>query len=310
MKTQHLKTSLLVVCVPLFIWSCKKDQQNSQEQQPQSNVNQARVREQLDSTITFWNGQAVVDIKLTGYRFINETINPELLRSTKEQLLNEDNLIPYFDGTDASSFTLRTISERNQELTTARQAGDEKAVDLRVKLGSALDTLVRLGQGLVELTWSSKGKQFTTTAVYNAQGLVYDNVLANMFLLKEDNSDSKDSNARTAYTSTVRNVTIKWLWGSTRGKVVIKHTILVENGKIVAHSGSTDAWMNVGSAAAKWARYKRTNTYSQISWGYGWATPTADFEIKASKDPVEFTVSLSGVGSKGRGSGIHLYYLN
>src|SRR4051794_30946525 len=117
MKTQHLKISLLVACVPLFLWSCKKDQQNNQEQQqPQSNVSQTRVREQLDSTITFWNGEAVVDIKLTGYRFIDETINPALLRSTKEQLLNGDNLIPYFDGTDKSSFSLRTINERNQEL--------------------------------------------------------------------------------------------------------------------------------------------------------------------------------------------------
>jgi hypothetical protein len=309
MKTQHLKISLLVACVPVFFWACKKDLQNSQEPQPQTNVNQTRVREQLDSTISFWNGNAVVDIKLTGYRFIDGTINPELLKSTKEQLLDDNNLIPSFDGVDKSSFSLRTIHERNQELATARQAGDENAVDLRVRLGAALDTLVRLGQGLVELTWTSEGKKFTTTAVYNAQGLVYDNVLANMFLLKDD-TESKDGDARTAYTSTVRNVTIKWVWGSTRGKVVIKHTILVENGKIVAHSGSTDAWMNVGSAAAKWARYKRTNTYSQISWGYGWATPTGSFSIKASKDPVEFSVSLSGVGSKGRGSGIHLYYLN
>lgn len=310
MKTQHLKISLLVACVPLFLWSCKKDQQNSPEQQPQSNVNQTRIREQLDSTITFWNGQALVDIKLTGYRFIDETINPELLRTTKEQLLNENNLIPYFDGTDKSSFSLRTINERNQELATARQAGDENAVDLRIRLGAALDTLVQLGQGLVELTWTSQGKQFTTTALYNAQGLVYDNVLANMFILKEDDAESLDNSARTAYTTTFKNVTIKWVWGGTRGKVIIKHTILVDNGKIVAHSGSTDAWMSVGSAAAKWARYKRTNTYSQISWGYGWATPTGSFSIKAVKDPIEFSVSLSGVGSKGRGSGIHLYYLN
>ncbi|WP_143097842.1 hypothetical protein [Chitinophaga sp. CF118] len=309
MKTQHLKISLLVACVPLFLWSCKKDLQDSKEQQPQLNVNQARVREQLDSTITFWNGHAVVDIKLTGYRFIDGTITPEQLRSTKEQLLDGNNLIPYFDGIDKSSFSLRTINERSQELSIARQAGDENAQDLRVRLGAALDTLVQLGQGLAELTWTSEGKQFTTTAVYNAQGLVYDNVLANMFLVKDDSETSEDD-ARTAYTATVKNFKIKWVWGGTRGKVVIKHTILVENGKIVAHSGSTDAWMSVGSAAAKWARYKRTNSYSQISWGYGWATPTASFSISASRPPVEFSVSLSGVGSKGRGSGIHLYYLN
>jgi hypothetical protein len=309
LKNHHPKISLFVACIPLLIWGCQKDQRNTQEQQPLQNVDQARVRAQLDSTITFWNAKAVVDIKLTGYHFIDETINPELLKSTKEQLLNENNLIPYFDGTDKSSFSLRTIHERNQEQEAARKAGDEAAIDLRVKLGSALDTILHTGQGLVELTWTSEGKTFTSTAVYNEQGLVYDNVLTNMFLL-EDNTDLDAADARTAYTATVRNLTIKWVWGGTRGKIIIKHTILVDNGKIVSGTGSTDAWMSAGSAGAKWHSYKRTSTYSQISWGYGWATPTASFSIKASKDPVEFTVSLSGVGSKGKGTGVHTYYLN
>jgi hypothetical protein len=309
MKTQNLKSFLLTACVPLLLFGCKKDHQATQEQQPLQHVDQARVREQLDSTITFWNAKAVVDIKLTSYRFIEETINPELLRSTKEQLLDENNLIPSFDGVDKSSFSLRTIHERNQEMASARKAGDEDVADLRIKLGSALDSLVHTGQGLVELTWTSEGKQFTTTAVYNEQGLVYDNVLANMFLL-EDNSDSQDADARKAYTTTFKNVTLKWIWGGTRGKIIITHTILVDNNKIVSHSGTAEAWMSAGSAAAKWHTYKLTNTYSQISWGYGWATPTASFSIKASKAPVKFSVSLGGVGSKGRGTGIHLYYLN
>lgn len=144
--------------------------------------------------------------------------------------------------------------------------------------------------------------------MYDKNGLVYDHVLANLFLL-EDNTPQAAS-ARASYTATVRDITIKWLWGSTRGKVVIQHSILVDRGRIVSNWGSSEAWMSVGSADAKRNSYSLHTTYAQLTWAYGWATPTASFKFSYSGKPAKWSVSMSGVGSKGNGSGIHTYYLN
>ncbi|GAA0562883.1 hypothetical protein GCM10009415_51220 [Chitinophaga japonensis] len=266
-----------------------------------------RIRAQLDSTISNWNKHAVVDIRLTGYRFLETPVSAQQLSDVRKQLMDGNNLVPYFDGEHASSFRLSSISERNEE--SLRTAGEQDGLSLRAQLGQALDTLLRAGQGQVELQWTSQGRRFTTLCVYNEQGLVYDHMLANLFLV-EDETESEDANLRKTYTATVRNITIKWIWGSTRGKVIIKHSILVDGGRITSNWGSSEAWMSAGSAAAKKNSYKRYNTYAQLTWAYGWATPTASFKFSYSGKPAKWSVSMSGVGSKGSGSGIHTYYLN
>jgi hypothetical protein len=107
-------------------------------------------------------------------------------------------------------------------------------------------------------------------------------------------------------TATVVNLTIKGIWPLThRGWVKITHSIYYSNGKIITDGSSADASMTLGSADAKAKSYKRTSAYSQITWAYGWATPTASFKITLNAKSGTFEASVGGIGSAGHGAAIH-----
>ena len=238
-------------------------------------------------------------------------------------MISPENFVPDFDGANLSTFSVATISDRmaaNQRNSIANQ-------DVVKNIQDIVFPELKTGQKVLDILWQANGKQFTTKCVYDENGIVYDNMLSNITLteisanspdeLKAslDANSQSSTNAKVArqysFTSTVVNYTITWLWGSTRGRIVIKHYIIWNGSNyIYDHGGSSDAWMSVGSASGRWANnYLSRSSRSKMAWGYGWATPTASFSIKLDYKSLSFSTSVSGVGSKGSGSGVHTIYL-
>jgi hypothetical protein len=67
--------------------------------------------------------------------------------------------------------------------------------------------------------------------------------------------------------------------------------------------------MTLGDAKAKQRAHKiRKPRISKLAWEYGWATPTASFKISFDARSVTFSAETGGIGSAGKGDGVHVLY--
>ena len=115
-----------------------------------------------------------------------------------------------------------------------------------------------------------------------------------------------------SFTANVVDVTIKWIWGSTRGKVVIDHYVITcDSWRSFCNDGHaiTD-WMTLGHTNAQARRnfFRRSPRLSKLAWGYAWGTPTVSLNVTWHSGSLSFTASTSGVGSNGHGAGIHTIF--
>ncbi|MCB2379008.1 hypothetical protein LGH70_15510 [Hymenobacter sp. BT635] len=317
-------TSLLwAALLGVSLSACQKEQHNLPEPTQQDSsvrgldpVVQAgnlRIQGQLDSTIAFANTNPALNLKLVSYSFRNRLTSAQEVDAAKARIMDAGSVIPVYGdlqkagkGTQTPSFELVSLQE------SARQAGSS-ASNAQAGISDYLSKTVQPGLGQVELIWERDGQQFTSLCLYNEKGLVYDNILANLFTIKDEMGTVKASEqakvTTSAFTATAVNFDINWVWGSQRGHITVKHTILYASGRITTNSGTASAWMSAGSAQARQQRYVLRATYAQLTWAYGWATPTANFSFSYSGSPVKIDASVSGVGSKGQGEGIHTIYL-
>lgn len=277
----------------------------------------SRIQGQLDSTIAFANTNPVLNLKLVSYTFLNRLDKAEDVTAAKSRITAAGSIIPVY--TDAEK-ALKNQQTPTFELSTLQDAARRPAsgaagtvAEARTGISSYLDKVVQPGQGQVELVWERNGQRFTSLCLYNDKGLVYDNVLANVFTVENrlpgGAATEQAKVTASAFTATVLSFDIKWVWGGQRGHITVKHSILYASGKITTNSGSTSAWMSVGSAEARQRRYALRATYAQLTWAYGWATPTGSFSFSYDGNPVKVSASVSGVGSKGQGEGVHTIYL-
>ncbi len=323
MKTTTSRLAMMVIAVSLFFAACKKNDSTLPSNPENLNPTSQRIKEQLDSVVKIWNTNAIVDLKLKGYKLEETNITNSNLTEVKQQLLNGNNIVPYFDGKNASSFRLNTLQQSIALQKSAQPTGLEKLdQDAGDRFSRTINNVIQPGQHVATLQWQVNGQTITSTCVYDSKGLVYDNVLTNMFVVTDNTQPSESklnklssqnviAASQQAYTATVVDLTIKWVWGSERGKVRVYHSILVDwsKYKILSNWGSSNNYMSVGSADSRQSDYGNHGTYALLSWAYGWATPTADFSFSHDGN-FKWSVSLSGVGSKGGGQGIHNYYLN
>lgn len=314
---------MMAIALSLFFVACKKNDV-TQPSHPDENLKTSsqRIKEQLDSVVKIWNTNAIVDLKLKGYTLDESNITDNNIANIRQQLLNGNNIVPYFDGKNAASFRLNTLQQSIALQKSAQPTGlDKLDQDAGDRFSRTINSVIQPGQHVATLQWQVNGQTLTSTCIYDNKGLVYDNVLTNMFVVN-DNTQPEQSNlnklsaqnvsaaSNQAYTAQVVDVTIKWVWGSERGKVRVYHSILVDwsKYKIISNWGSSNNYMSVGSADSRQSDYGNHGTYALLSWAYGWATPTADFSFSHDGN-FKWSVSLSGVGSKGGGQGIHNYYL-
>jgi hypothetical protein len=265
-------------------------------------------------------------------KIVNYTLNTSLqsdvqTNELENRLVSEQAIVPQYDGLHPESFALDTIQER----MNAFRVDSSNNQNVVSNIQSAVFPLIKTGQHTLDITWESQGKQFHTTGIYDDKGIVYDNILSNIALVDmsestkttetvnpKDASQSAEQGVQsltTSYETRALDYTIKWIWGGKRGSITVDHGILWNGSNYIYDQyANADYYMTLGSAQAQ---TKETvldrRREAKIAYGYAWATPTADFSISfdAKKGPVggSFTVSLSGVGSKGGGDDHHLIYL-
>jgi hypothetical protein len=205
-----------------------------------------------------------------------------------------------FDGQHSDSLALHTVAE---------------LAHVRPNLEQMVFPLLKAGQKTLDLTWArSDGSRFHTKCVYDENGVVYDNVLSNLAFVEAaapGGLKRKIEPQSVAFTANALDYTISWIWGGTRGKITVDHTIIWNgSNQIYTQNGSANAWMTLGSADAQTHNTDFNPwSYAVIAYGYAWATPTASFKISYDAGKAKFDVSLSGVGSKGGGDDHHTIYI-
>lgn len=320
MKKKITKSLICVICVFSFLFSCQKSV-DVQKVQPEITPLPSSVEKQI---IDAKKNLALLNIpaSIVSYGAESEIKEDNQLSALKQTLVGNDNIVPEFDGVHGSSFRIAKIQDR---MNAFRQNPDEEQ-NIVQNIQDIVFPEIKKGQKVMDILWHVSGQEFHSKCIYADTGIVYDNMLSNIAMVEMAEPSAKDVKLTSSmsredaqknmakqysFTSTVLDYTIKWLWGSTRGKIVITHYIIWNGSNYIYDDGGTeDAWMSIGSASGRWARnYLNHHSRSKMAWAYGWATPTASFSIKLSAKYLTFSTSTSGVGSRGSGSGVHTIYL-
>lgn len=265
--------------------------------------------------------QALADkglpLRIVDYTAAAPLDTDDAVRDAHARILDGSALVPTFDGVNASSLSLATIDARMQ----AFRAGVDQQ-DVVANLQAIALPMVTVGQHAMDVTWESGGQQFQSKLVFDENGVVYDNLLSNIVFV-EDESPAAElppaapagevvaAFANQSFSTRFLNYTIKWIWGSTRGKIELTHYVISCDNWVsfCDQGGSANAWMTTGSATGKTAKNAlKKPRISKRAWGYGWATPTASFSVSWNSGSLTFSASTSGVGSAGKGVGVHTIY--
>ena len=259
-------------------------------------------------------------LQIIGYTSADSLDTEDAVRLVKADILDPNALVPQYDGMNAASLRLQSIHDRMQAFQEG--ANSQNVIE---NITSIMFPNIRVGQKVLDVRWEEQGREFTTKLVYDQNGMVYDNLLSNLAVVEvsEVVPESPPSNAARAkaegalalanqqWSTRFQNITITWVTGGTRGKIELDHYVISCDNWVsfCDDGGVANAWMQAGSADAQTARnalvYPRI---SKLAWGYGWATPTASFSISFNYKNLTFSVSVSGIGSTGKGSGIHTIF--
>jgi len=220
------------------------------------------------------------------------------------------------DTVDASSFSLSSIGERKQA-----QAAGRETEDVAANIRTMAFPAIKKGQKTLDVMWESKGRKFQSKLVYDDSGIVYDNMLSNLAFMdigKETSekptapkeTDTVEARRNASFSVRAFDGTIKWVWGATRGKITIDHYVITCDSwrTFCNDGGKVDHWMNLGKTDGQQRGTYRKGHLSKMAWGYAWATPTASISVTFDKNNLKFDVGVKGLGSGGKGAGVHTIY--
>jgi hypothetical protein len=257
-------------------------------------------------------------LKIVGYNVADSLDSESAIADTKQVMLDGSALVPQYDGVNPDTLSLTSLERRIQ----AYRTGDD-TLDVVANIQTLAFPSIKVGQKALDVTWEADGHQFQSKLVYDDKGVVYDNMLSNLAFVEPEAvvaevppavpSDPPAAAgitpfANQSWSTRFLDYTIKWVWGSTRGKIQLDHYVISCDGwRSFCDDGyAANAWMSIGSASGQGHRNAlRKPRISKLAWAYGWATPTASFSIKFSTSSLTFSASTGGVGSAGKGVGIH-----
>jgi hypothetical protein len=260
-------------------------------------------------------GDRGLPLQLVSYAPAASLDTDAAVRTVQAQFVADSTMVPQYNGVDASSFSISSIRERKMALVSGLDAQDVVA-----NIKSMVFPSIKKGQKTLDVTWESQGRKFQTRLIYDDKGVVYDNVLSNLVFVetektpteapppvpKEAESEAARRNAN--WSTRFLDYTIKWVWGATRGKILLDHYVVTCDGwrSFCDDGGQANAWMSLGHSEGKTHRNAlRKPRISKLAWAYGWATPTASISIKFDVKKLTFSASTGGLGSAGKGTGIH-----
>ncbi len=294
---KKLKLGLTVFAL-IFIISCSKetkvDPLNRQDVTFGEQIKSAQLNLNLvlrDASFTI--DQSGIDIK-----------DHNQLDEIKNAIMSDRSFIPTYTENKAS---ITSISEHKATL--------KSTYDPMNAMKTSLDKQITVGMKLAKLNWKVKGETFQTLCIYNEKGIVYDNILSNLFIIKADttryvqstdaSTNLKAASSFTGNIDVVLNWTTYWVIYpfSERGHATIHHIGYYINGKYDHQTFSHDEAMTLGTCGVGIKPY---NNIRSISYAYYFATSivTVSFSYTQSGGSVSVSGSL---GSGASGGGAHAF---
>lgn len=327
MKRKPLTLSLWATLL-LFSASCKKD-------------NEEKAAPPLQSTGTVWEAQLSKiltvgneslkgsSLKMTGYRQNGILASRQIIKTLKSDLLSDDKLLPDYSPVDLKDLQLIRIADVKNNLSLKKHRVLNYDLPGTAKF---LDTTLKIGQKMIEITWENDGKPFTTQAVVDDQsGIIYDNLISNIMIIKEKHTGQSfeapvganfitaecldmpfpDPDIIPRNKAVGHSWTANWLWGSQRGEASVNHSVegytdrRMGFTKQVLTCSSVDAYsyMTLGSGDAQIVNHTTNygqNGSSYVHWGLYLAAPTVSISMSYSP-ATGYSISVSG----GFGSELH-----
>jgi hypothetical protein len=283
------KLCLLMALLGVMVYtSCTKSTKEAPVTPPTEVqvTDQSRINNQVELLLGSWNN-VFPNAGFQPLGMSNKSViaNEAQRQSIIASIVSEGSNMVTFDGTNEASLKLHTIK-------------DAPVTGFRTNLEAWLQTHLKTGMGVADLRWKSAQGEFVTRIVYDNNGIVYDNIVAQIAIVKTDAA---------AKTYTITNLTITWVWGGERGKINISHTIDCSGGTRLGSYGNSNAYMSLGEAKASIVQVGTTSSSSRTTWGWAWGTPGITVSVSYSNGKV--TASASGsLGSKGAADGFNNMY--
>ncbi|MFA0964569.1 hypothetical protein AB9P05_22370 [Roseivirga sp. BDSF3-8] len=309
---KFFSTRMLMACLAgmFFFASCQQEEEVIPGNTP-APVDATMITDQLNATQSALTDGNEFGLKLLSYEFIGSV---EDVARVQNEITDEDAIIPVYEGVTGDnlmngdvSFTLKSFREA-AATASQRKDGQGTVANPQLSIRSYLNDHLQQGQGLVRLNWESAEGPFSSVAVYDQEGLVYDNLLANIFTVEEAmvKDGAEAQRAQAIYRYTVVNIGLNWIWGSSRGQIYIRHDVNKSGSTVLSNGGYTSAHLNIGSADAQVKPLSIMNNTARLAWAYGYATPGASFSISFNYSIGKFETSVSGIGTKAANSGVDI----
>ncbi|MGX5690483.1 hypothetical protein [Arcticibacter tournemirensis] len=308
MKTIILKEWPVLVCVLVlsFFLSCRKDSESKEFSSQQADaVWETQLKQVLTTGNDFLKESS---LKMTGYKEKEILASRPEIERFKNSLLTDEKVLPDYSPVDLKDLQLIKIGEIKRKTSGVKH----KALTYDITGSSVfLDSVVKIGQKIIEIAWENNGVPFTTQAVVDDKiGIIYDNLISNIMIIKEEHEGEVvlDPNKATLTTDicismpfpepgiTPRHKTVshgwtaQWLWGSDRGEARVSHTVegytdtRTGHAKQVLTCSAVDAYsyMTLGKGDAKivnHSTYYGEDGSSSVHWGLYLAAPTVSISM-------------------------------
>ncbi|MDR2423615.1 MAG: hypothetical protein LBD59_02685 [Prevotellaceae bacterium] len=299
---------VIILCGIVAVQSCS----NTEELSDNSDVNQTVNIEYND-----WEGQLtqVMNappsiLKKSGIKLLSYEIDNSINKSNyKEFLKKNENMYPIYSD---DFKTLRAVSKK--ETIHFKSEFQQFTFD---GMDEYLESFNWENVKILNLKWDNNGiETHTVCAVSDEEGIIYDNFISNVFLIKDPVITTELGSTTVSpprlktitetfsggcWTWTLEEVTT-WLWGSNRGKITITHVGCYANSIFLYHYYNTSHGFQMGSSAAQ------ATIVGDRSIAYGWALATPNVTISITFQTPNFTLSFGGSGgTKIGGTGQHTF---
>jgi len=245
------------------------------------NVTPANVTNYVEAVSDDWNLLFSNSLELISWDYVGIIEDYDDLKETLELLTDPDSVrlfqIDITDPSFAAIILLSSIPSADQN-----------------DFAEAVEELVELGQHKVRMNWKiiPSGSEFTTIALVDEDNIVWDSIIGSVVVKEEEFFPVAGEKSG--------SVTIKWLWGTERGKISWS---LECSGPPLACSYTSEAKIASGEARIETKLVKGEDCCT-LHYAWAYRTPTGSISIDWNPDTEQFDVEVSSWGSTGSGQGV------
>ncbi len=127
----------------------------------------------------------VYGLNLIGYSFKKDLNNKDDLSELKRQILSEtESYFPIAIEKGQKEFVFQTLQEIKKNI------GKKEMQEIVNRMQSWLDSVVDINMKVIELNWICHGQLYKTSCIVSDKGIIYDNVISNVFLFNKKESNN------------------------------------------------------------------------------------------------------------------------